>query len=126
VALRDLARCRNDPSYRIYMGAWHYPDLLHDFCHVCLAGSVMAKTLQVPLRAEASPSAFDCEVRDKLRALNSLRGGSVANFFEYLERRKLSAAMILRLESSYPGDANIDRLVKWLRKVVAQLEKNKL
>lgn len=78
LALRDLEACEADPAYRIYMDDWHWPSKSKTKCRVCLAGSVMAKTIGVPIGEYASPYGLeDCGDHDssRLSALNDLRLG---------------------------------------------------
>ena len=46
LAISDLKKCENDPKYEIGMRYWH--TFTNPVCLVCLAGSVLAKTLEVP------------------------------------------------------------------------------
>lgn len=50
VALKDLAAVeRMKKTYKVDMGSWHEPKFGDDSrCAVCLAGSVMARTMQLP------------------------------------------------------------------------------
>ena len=80
VGLRDLELCEKDPEYEVYMGTWHEP---FDFeptpgCYVCLAGAVMAQSLNTNIVDNCSPEAFSLQVSRALRALNLLREGEPA------------------------------------------------
>lgn len=46
LALGDLRKCEESPNYRINMIYWHLNIPDESRCIVCLAGSVMAQTLQ--------------------------------------------------------------------------------
>ena len=74
LALADLALCAADPNYRIDMGQWHMPE--HGVCQVCLAGAVMAKSLNASRAAEFYPEDFP-ENRKKINALDVFRDGLV-------------------------------------------------
>ena len=74
LALADLALCAADPNYRIDMGEWHMPE--HGVCQVCLAGAVMAKSLNAS-RADELYSADFPENRQKIKALDAFRDGLV-------------------------------------------------
>lgn len=86
VGLRDLAKVeRNTTVYKVNMGVWHTPN---SHCTVCLAGAVMAKSLDVEPWEELSPgglirSALTGKPRASgqdvlaLQALNCLRQGGV-------------------------------------------------
>ena len=101
-ALNDLKACEEDPSYEVGMGSWHSPRLRHRLAHVtdaeptphmeckvCLAGSVMAKTLKIPLRRYVSSpnsmddrehlSITDTQTRQRLWALDRFRTGNISS-----------------------------------------------
>ena len=71
LALSDLEECEQDPKYAVDMGSWHRP--VGAQCLVCLAGSVMAKTMKVPQHNFETPDNH-VEFR-KLRFLNDIRSG---------------------------------------------------
>lgn len=92
VALVDLEKCEADPRYLINMGSWHSPTCDTDDCescardrkaankpngrcYVCLAGAVMAQSLDTSPRKAGYPGSF--AEAAKLRALNDFRVGSV-------------------------------------------------
>lgn len=70
VALADLEKCEKDPRYEIEMDHWHQAN---GVCKVCLAGSVMAKSLGAEPSKGFGPSDFDQD--QKLRALDCFRTG---------------------------------------------------
>ena len=74
LALADLALCAADPNYRIDMGEWHKPE--DGVCQVCLAGAVMAKSLNASRAAELYSSDFP-ENRQKIKVLDDFRNGIV-------------------------------------------------
>ena len=57
------------------MDEWHLP--IGETCHVCLAGSVMAFSLDADIAKHSSPSKYNEYTHDRLRALNYLRTGAV-------------------------------------------------
>ena len=75
VAINDLKLCEADPRYAISMGEWHKPGYFK--CSVCLAGAVMAQTLNAPLTSEVKPIDFDGHTYDVLTAVDLLRTGQV-------------------------------------------------
>ena len=76
VALHDLESVERDERYVVKMLDWHQPLPFHSICNVCLAGSVMAKTLNVPPREKFSPCDFpDMDTENKILALNEFRRG---------------------------------------------------
>ncbi len=91
VALADLEKCEASPSTIVDMGYWHAligDDERDEFeselrekpkalCVVCLAGSVISKTLSVEDGCDAGPGTFDEPIRAKLMALDEFRMGWV-------------------------------------------------
>lgn len=49
LALEDYFKIKNDLRYCIDMTDWHIGTSYRTLCTVCLAGAVMAKSLQVPI-----------------------------------------------------------------------------
>ena len=80
LAIADLRKAMVHPEYRVNMGAWHemMPRLEGGaVCHVCLAGSIMAFTLNAPPYMEVEPHDYDMTNRRKLYALNFVRRGQL-------------------------------------------------
>ena len=79
VALDDLRLCEADPTYHIIMSTWHSP-YQHNTCAVCLAGAVMAQSLNIPPGVSADPHYFVADNRliNTLLALDALRTGDVS------------------------------------------------
>lgn len=73
VALHDLELVEADPRYKIDMDTWHKPN---GQCAVCLAGSVMAKTLNAPIKVELDTCDFPYEIEEQLEGLNAVRCGA--------------------------------------------------
>jgi len=80
IAIKDLQVCEADDKYIIDMEKWHTPKNLAvgesgpDSCYVCLAGSVMAQTLDVPRDQRYVPDLLPTEDLDaRLRLLDILR-----------------------------------------------------
>lgn len=76
VAIDDLVKCEEDPNYSIFMYDWHAP-IFKEPCYVCLAGSVMAKSLGADVKESLVPSSFDHDTSNKLIALDNFRVGNV-------------------------------------------------
>lgn len=51
IALGDVRKCAKDSNFEIDMGMWMYTIEEHGTtkCHVCMAGAVLAQTVEVPL-----------------------------------------------------------------------------
>lgn len=73
LALCDLKEVERDPRYAVDMAVWHLSHPITGRCAVCLAGSVMAKTLGVPPARGVSPAWFFERVRARLEALDAVR-----------------------------------------------------
>ena len=91
VALTDLSICEADDAYVINMYDWHLPDMKHvaPVCFVCLAGAVIAQTLNVspdqdwrPISRCSSEPMSDIE--RILHALNYFRSGDIEEAFKCL------------------------------------------
>ena len=74
-ALADLEWCEYHPEYEIDMTIFH-TSRDSDRCRVCLAGAVMARSLEAPLWLTWGPWDFP-EDQHKLRSLDSFRGGHI-------------------------------------------------
>jgi hypothetical protein len=76
VALDDEARAHKSKQYEMFMGVWHrpLPSELNK-CQVCLAGAVMAFTMNADPRSDVSPSTYSTPDRRKLSSLDSVRQG---------------------------------------------------
>ena len=81
LALADLAKCEEDPRYKVHMGEWHEPK--GGVCSVCLAGSVIAQTIGTLPVVSCIPCFFDDEEMT-LIALDALRNGDVSDAFDDL------------------------------------------
>ena len=75
LALEDLEMAEQNKKYRVSMERWHFP-MEDQPCSVCLAGAVMAMSLDANPAKDYIPCDFDHE-GDKLRALNEFRIGEV-------------------------------------------------
>ena len=95
LALSDLRKCEQDPTFRIDMGVWLLPagvntlfERSYDQCSVCLAGSVMAQTLKHPLGLSGGPRDWRFDTASKLYALNYFRTGIVVAAYVWLRRSR--------------------------------------
>jgi hypothetical protein len=85
VALADLAKVEAMPeAYKVHMGYWHLP--WAGKCIACLAGSVMAMTLNAPPDDEFAPADFRATGNNhKLFALEWFRRGNISGGLMQLE-----------------------------------------
>ncbi len=95
VALNDLKKIEKDPAYTVNMNCWHIPAGTFIFdtldpteCHVCFAGSVMAKTFDVAIAESIRPDDFNDINNIKFRALDRFRRGDVSEGFSRLQRHQ--------------------------------------
>lgn len=82
LAIGDFEKVLEDDRYAINMSSWHAPGPDgDDRCHVCLAGSVLAKTFQLGLDVDADTFETrvwsDERLSDRLHALDDLRLGDI-------------------------------------------------
>lgn len=94
VALHDLEEVEKDKRYVVNMDKWHTPVRYWkprtayqpltpvNVCHVCFAGSVMARRDSLKPQMNAFPENFSRTVQKRLLALNSVRTGAVASALE--------------------------------------------
>ena len=72
LAIEDVANVKENPAYVFNVGFWHVP--LHTGrCSVCIAGAVMAGTLESDPALAVYPTDFDSDTRDKLSLINGMR-----------------------------------------------------
>lgn len=82
VALADLESVEGDPRYLVDMQRWHHPDFKKNTCQVCLAGSVMAKTLGATI--DQFKTYGDYFQGHKLIALDFVRSGHLHDALHYM------------------------------------------
>lgn len=79
VALGDLERVENDPTYKVDMNEWHRPTKSGP-CQVCLAGAVITRVLspnECYVEGNIFNKGFDTKTRLKFYALDSVRHGAI-------------------------------------------------
>ena len=76
LALSDLAKVEASPEYETNMWGWHSPSYT-GVCYVCMAASVMAKTLEVDRFKSFSPADFETDTQNKLFAIDNFRTGDL-------------------------------------------------
>lgn len=75
-AIHDLERAEIDPRYSVKMSFWHQE--LHGCCAVCIAGAVMAFSLDASLYSRMSPSSYSHNyIWSRLHALDDFRSGHI-------------------------------------------------
>lgn len=101
VALDDMEKVRKDNKYKFDMSSWHEPDpCFHELpdsvrhindipniiCNVCMAGAVMAKTLNANHRFRVLPEMYIGETENKLDAIDDFRSGCVSEAARKLDQ----------------------------------------
>jgi hypothetical protein len=78
------------------MNVWHRPKYNDMICEVCLAGAVMAGSLDANPSFSTSPLDYEPSIHHKLQALNEFRLGKFLEGIGYLER-----AGVISLDERY-------------------------
>ena len=73
VVVADLKAVLSNPKYKLNVKVWHGKEYDSDVCSVCVAGSVMAGTLQSEADLDLSPPCFDRPTMDRLFLINQIR-----------------------------------------------------
>jgi len=87
LALSDLRKVEKDKRYKVNMRFWHLPISVRR-CNVCLAGAVIAQTLEAFPQQSISPGLLPYSKRSRLRALDCFRQGHCGAAFTWLGLRK--------------------------------------
>lgn len=77
LALGDLDKCEKSDDYAIEMEDWHAPNEETGVCEVCLAGSVMAQTLEIDKAKSVSTCDLEKKWENRLDALEEFRVGRI-------------------------------------------------
>jgi len=73
LAVKDLTLCEANPDYNVQMNSWHSYEEGNGICYVCLAGSIMAQSLEIKSTMTVEPSFFREGLKLKLGFLNFCR-----------------------------------------------------
>ena len=118
LSLVDLIKCERSPRYEINMGMYHTP--IGSTCEVCLAGSVMAQTLNADRRLNINDTNYPDKLERKLNALDDLRCGDVGWALMYLDRRRKHSEHPLNRDI-VPYDDNPGVFKREMRKLARDL-----
>ena len=121
VALDDLEKVENDERYTVNMDWWHRSG---DTCLVCLAGSVMAKSLDVSPDRTRFPNDFDEKTEAKLDALNWAHVGDVDYALHHLDVPQSSYTSFNRSVVDYSDDP--EQFKADMREIAAVLKEQDL
>lgn len=88
LALRDLKAVERSKKYVVDMDHWHEPgvnDSDKPVCRVCMAGAVMAQSLEIPANESCFGNAMDVGIQwaNRIGALNCLRQGHLSAAADY-------------------------------------------
>lgn len=125
LALGDLRKVESDVRYRVDMDAWHEGLQHREPCTVCMAGSVMAKTLGVDPERDSGPWNFQPDTDSKLCAIDAFRCGAVEDGLERLGQAEAATELEFELgefanppaydrENPEPFHAAMGQLAKFL------------
>ena len=123
----DDARNLDRTIYTPHYDKWHQP-YLDNRCFVCLAGSFIARTLEIDPASRATSRSFDPRSSDLLDAIDHMRHGRWSQAFELVYRHaapnKLYDALnkIPRPEhTNFFGWEQFDAHLSSLEKLIPQL-----
>lgn len=85
IALKDLKAIERDPRYKVEMEVWHDPSI-EPQCSVCMAGSVLARTLKYPI-GQSWDGSHRHKAKEQLRAIDRLRVGDVQGALQRVRPR---------------------------------------
>lgn len=119
LAMKDFEACELSDDYKIDLDVWHRPN--DEVCVVCLAGSVMAQTLQVSRWDEVTPVQYE-EETPALRALDEFRLGEIREGLDYLDLEYDSWTNV----AAAAYDDNLDQFKADMYKMIEIFEKEGL
>lgn len=121
LALSDLEKVEKDKRYEVNMNNWHFPG--DNKCHVCLAGAVLAKHLNLDIKTDYVQvyDELTKSVDNKLEALNCFRVGNCAGGFSSLGIHWTKGVKFSRVVTRYEDDKKafkdeMNQLAKDLKK----------
>ena len=115
VAVNDYKKITKDNRYCFEPNLWHTKQYIHksssNRCNVCLAGCVIAKTLDIPSHKETDPKEFDFRTENYLYAIDSF----------------LHCRFYTMIESFYIGKYNLEaRGELWEEKFIKEFGRERL
>ncbi len=127
LALRDLERVERDKNYEIDMCEWHAPEI-HDgkpVCHVCLAGSILVKTLKHKPDKEFKFNDYP-KASNSFFAINAFRKGYVREALGNLGIEEVKISKVDAVRTITPYSINPAKFKLGMRRIVAHLRKHSL
>ncbi|MCZ6897657.1 MAG: hypothetical protein O7D95_02960 [Betaproteobacteria bacterium] len=113
LALDDLKKVERSPKYSIDMGTWHEPN---GTCAVCMAGSIMAKTLGADIELDVMPDDYSDKIRRALEAIDYIRVGNIMSAIKVFTTTPIHDFDVM----SYDDDKNLWR--QDMRKIIKMLK----
>lgn len=101
LAVDDLIKCEESENYIIDMNYWHIPKRSENLCVVCMAGSVIAMTLNRGINKNVSLGNIEDENCNQIRAIDCFRIGNIYGGLMMLEMDKEAY-----IEASYDRTKN--------------------
>ena len=128
IALKDLEDVENTPSLTVNMTEWLDNSYNYRNCQVCLAGSVMLKTLRVPVPRRGLktwPGEGQARISErtafKLYALNNWKNGTIEDGLDNIGIRRPKGLRSVRKITPYDTDPK--KFKKGLIKLSADFER---
>lgn len=98
LALGDLKKVERSKEYEVNMSQWHSPN---GTCKVCLAGSVMAKSLNIPKQSRYESNingVFNMNTQNKLFALDDFRSGDIRFGLQIMRKKRFINLFLSHME----------------------------
>ena len=126
VAITD-AKAISRRVYKPHFGYWHCP-IDNGKCLVCLAGSIIARSLNSPAKANIRPSFLSTDVQRKMDALNAMRHGNWLHAYDLIynsapDRSTLDALLSLPApaQCDFIGWRQFNAHLKSLQRILPKL-----
>ena len=123
----DDARSLDRSIYTPHYDKWHQP-YCDNRCFVCLAGSFIARTLEIEPDSRVFSRSFDDRTRDLLDAIDQMRRGRWSDAFELVYRRaapnefySILNQLPLAEQSNFFGWKQYDAHLRSLEAIIPQL-----
>lgn len=87
LAVNDCKKVQKMKTRKLQMLSWHHWSSIDNVCSVCMAGSIMDRTLKVDLKRNIIPADFDFDKQNKLHAVNEMRNGNFDSAFSLLDMK---------------------------------------
>ena len=125
----DDARSLDRKLYTPHYDKWHQP-YFEGRCFVCLAGSFIARTLEIEPSDKATSRTFDKRTSDLLDAIDHMRLGRWNDAFHLVYRQAAPNELYTQLDKiptpehlNFFGWDQFDKHLSSLQKIIPHLEK---